>query len=82
MTRDEILVYLDSIRKPDMLDPLHKWIGTYNLRRTILLRFFKWFYFPNEEPKRRKIPAAIENIPRHCPVNLTNSNCVHINHLS
>jgi integrase/recombinase XerD len=63
MTRDEILVYLDSIRKSDVLDPLHKWIGTYNLRRTILLRFFKWLYFPNEEPKRRKIPAVIENIP-------------------
>src|SRR5215831_16164151 len=63
MTRDESLVYLDSIRKPDMLDPLHKWIGTYNLKRTILLRFFKWLYFPNEEPKRRKIPAVIENIP-------------------
>jgi hypothetical protein len=63
MTRDEILVYLDSIRKPDMLDPLHKWIGTYNLKRIIFLRFFKWLYFPNEEPKRRKIPAVIQNIP-------------------
>jgi len=63
MTRDEILVYLDSIRKPDMLDPLHKWIGTYNLKRIIFLRFFKWLYFPNEEPKRRKIPAVIEDIP-------------------
>lgn len=63
MTRDEILVYLHSIRKPDMLDPLHKWIGTYNLKRTILLRFFKWLYYSNEEPKKRKIPAVIENIP-------------------
>ena len=63
MTRDEILFYLDSIRKPDMLDPLHKWIGTYNLKRIIMLRFFKWFYYSNEEPKKRKIPAVIENIP-------------------
>src|SRR5215469_14797751 len=49
MTRDEILSYLDS--------------GTYNLKRTILLRFFKWFYYSNEEPKRMEIPAVIQNIP-------------------
>src|SRR5215467_6790507 len=35
MTRDEIVSFF---RKPDMLDPLHKWIGTYNLKRTILLQ--------------------------------------------
>lgn len=31
MTRDDILSYLDSFRKPEATDPLHKWIGTYNL---------------------------------------------------
>ena len=30
-TRDDILSYLDSFRKPEASDPLHKWIGTYNL---------------------------------------------------
>lgn len=43
MRREDILSYLDNHRKPDALDPLHQWIGTYNLKRTILIRFFKWF---------------------------------------
>jgi integrase len=34
-----------------------------NLRRTILLGFFKWLYYPKEEPKNRNIPAVMENIP-------------------
>jgi integrase len=63
MTRDEVLFYLDSVRKPDTLDPMHKWIGTYNLKRIVLLRFFRWLYYPNEEPKIRKIPLMMENIP-------------------
>ena len=32
MTREDILSYLDSLRKPEDSDPYHKWIGTYNLR--------------------------------------------------
>jgi hypothetical protein len=56
MTREDILCYLDNLRQPETLDPIHKWIGTYNLRRTILLRFFKWLYYPNEDSKKRKIP--------------------------
>lgn len=27
--RDDILSFLDSLRKPEAADPLHKWIGTY-----------------------------------------------------
>jgi hypothetical protein len=41
MTRNDVLQYLDSHRRTEESDPLHKWIGTYNLRRTYLLRFFK-----------------------------------------
>lgn len=63
MTREEVLFYLDNIRKPKMLDPLHKWIGTYNLKRTMLLKFFKWLYYPNVTPKNKKIPTVMENIP-------------------
>jgi len=59
MTREDVLFYLDSFRKSDPIDPLHKWIGTYNLRRTVLLRFFKWLYYPSEEPKMRKSPGNI-----------------------
>jgi hypothetical protein len=42
MTRNDVLQYLDSHRRPEESDPLHKWIGTYNLRRIYVLRFFKW----------------------------------------
>src|SRR5438093_1719086 len=63
LTREEVLTYLDSLRKSDAIDPFHKWIGTYNLKRMIMLRFFKWLYDPEEEPRTRKLPAVVENIP-------------------
>jgi hypothetical protein len=28
ITRDDVLQFLDSLRKPEASDPLHKWIGT------------------------------------------------------
>jgi hypothetical protein len=60
--RDDVLSFLDSLRKPEAADPLHKWIGTYNLFRTYLLRFFKWLYYPDIEPDKRPKPVVIENI--------------------
>jgi len=64
MTRDDVLTYLGKCRKPEDIDPMHKWIGTYNLRRGYLLRFFKWLYNPNLEPNKRPIPQnVIGNIP-------------------
>ena len=42
LTRDDVITYLDSIRKSEENDPTHKWIGTYNLRRELFLKFFKW----------------------------------------
>ena len=42
MTRQDIVDYLDRFRKPESMDPLHKWIGTYEHTRIIFLRFFKW----------------------------------------
>jgi hypothetical protein len=42
MTRDDIICFLDSLRKDDSEDPMHKWIGSYNLRLTSFMRFFKW----------------------------------------
>ena len=44
ITREDVLCYLDNLRQSETSDPFHKWVGTYNLRRTILLRFFKWLY--------------------------------------
>ncbi len=39
MTREDVLSYLDKSRKPEDEDPLHKWIGSYNIRCVILFRF-------------------------------------------
>jgi hypothetical protein len=38
MTREQILDFLDHLRKPEALDPLHKWIGTYNLLRIFFIQ--------------------------------------------
>jgi hypothetical protein len=64
MTRDDILCYLDSCRKQENDDPLHKWIGSYNSKLVVLLRFFKWLHFPDiEDPKRRSELSALERKP-------------------
>ena len=47
VTRDNITTFLDSFRKTETSDPLHKWIGTYNIFRMHLMRFFKWLYYPH-----------------------------------
>jgi integrase/recombinase XerD len=63
MTREDILAYLDNLRRPEVSDPLHKWIGTYALRRAIIVKFFKWLYYPDIDYKKRMQPAVVENIP-------------------
>jgi hypothetical protein len=62
ITREDLLSFLDSFRKNESVDPMHKWIGTYNLHRIQLMRFFKWLYFPNIDYKQRPKPRVIENI--------------------
>jgi hypothetical protein len=36
LTRDDVVTFLNSFRKSETIDPMHKWIGTYNLYRCIL----------------------------------------------
>ena len=62
LTRDDVMQFLDSLRKPEESDPLHKWIGTYNIYRILFIRFFKWLYYPDVEQKKRPKPDVIENI--------------------
>jgi endonuclease III-like uncharacterized protein len=64
ITREDLLSFLDSYRKPESVDPLHKWIGTYNVFRIQLMRFFKLLYYPDIEQKKRPKPSVIENIPQ------------------
>ena len=64
MTREDIHYYLYNARKSDNEDPLHKWVGSYNTRRIVLIRFFKWLQFPAEDsPKKRNELAALERKP-------------------
>jgi integrase len=63
-SRDDILGFLDTLRKPDASDPLHKWVGTYNMYIALLLPFFKWLYYPELEAKKRPKPACMQNIPK------------------
>ena len=62
LKRADIIAFLDSLRKTEARDPMHKWIGTYNLHRIYLLRFFKWLYYPDIEKKKRPKPSVVENI--------------------
>jgi integrase/recombinase XerD len=63
MTSDDILCYLDKCRKPENEDPLHKWIGSYNSKLVVLLRF-KWLHYPNvEDPKGRSELSILEKKP-------------------
>ncbi|MGA7898007.1 MAG: hypothetical protein WCA39_04010 [Nitrososphaeraceae archaeon] len=62
LTRNEIVAFLDSFRKTENIDPLHKWIGTYNTYRIYLTRFFKWLYYPDIESYKRPKPEVINNI--------------------
>ena len=62
ITREDILSYLDSIRKIESVDPLHKWVGTYNLYSIQLIRFFKWLYYPDIDYKQRSKPSVVDNI--------------------
>jgi integrase len=64
ITREDVLKFLDSFRKPESVDTMHKWIGTYNTYRILLMRFFKWFYSPDIEHEKRPKPSVIENIPQ------------------
>jgi hypothetical protein len=62
ITREDLLSFLDSFRKTESVDPLHKWIGTYNTYRIQLMRFFKWLYYLDIEPTKRPKPSVIDNI--------------------
>lgn len=64
ITRNDVIYFLESFRKTEASDPMHKWIGTYNIYRIHLIRFFKWLYYPDIEPTKRSKPQVIENIPQ------------------
>jgi hypothetical protein len=65
MTKQDVLSYLNSLKKPLSEDPTHKWVGSYNGRQMILNKFFRWLYNPNESnPKERLIPPCMQGIKK------------------
>ncbi len=62
MTKQDILEYLNNLRKPSTEDPANKWVGTYNGRQMILLKFFKWLYYPEEDYRKRPTPICIQGV--------------------
>jgi integrase len=63
VSNEDIITYLDSLRKSESQDPMHKWIGSYNLYRIYFIRFFKWLYYPDIEQDKRPKPSVAGNIP-------------------
>jgi hypothetical protein len=63
LTRNDVIKFLDTYRRIETQDPLHRWIGTYNVYRIHLLCFFKWLYYPDVEPGRRPKPSVVEIFP-------------------
>lgn len=63
ISKDDIFHYLNSLKKPESIDPFHKWNGTYNTRQMILSKFFRWFYNKNEFDSKKWItPPCMQGI--------------------
>jgi hypothetical protein len=62
MTKQDILAYLNNLRKSSLEDPANRWIGTYNGRQMILLKFFKWLYHPDDDYRKRLTPTCMQGI--------------------
>lgn len=62
-SKQDILSYLDSLRRPLSEDAIRKWIGSYNSRQMILNKFFRWLYNPDEcDQKKRITPPCMTGI--------------------
>lgn len=42
ITREVLIQFMDKFRKPEAVDQLHKWVGTYNFFLVLLVKFFRW----------------------------------------
>ena len=63
MTKQDVVNYLDSVRRPESEDPGHRSIGTYNGIRIVLLKFFRWLYNPDEpDHRKRATPPCMNGI--------------------
>ena len=63
ITKQDILDYLNSLRKSTSEDISQRWIGSYNGRQIILSKFFRWLCNPDEsDQRRRSTPPCMKGI--------------------
>ncbi len=62
ITKEDILNYLNSLRKSSIDDPSNKSIGNRNNKQRVLLKFFKWLYNPEVDFKSRQTPVCMHGI--------------------
>lgn len=63
ISKQDILRYLNNLRKPLDSDPTQRWIGSYNGRQAVFLKFFKWLHHRNEPDfRKRGIPECLLGI--------------------
>lgn len=52
---EDIYSHLDTMRRTESEDPMHKWIGTFNLSAIKIIAFFKWLYEPDVNSQSRTV---------------------------
>ncbi len=62
ITKDDVLNYLNSLRKSSTEDPTNKSIGNRNNKQRVLLKFFKWMYNPELDHKNRPTPSCMSRV--------------------
>jgi integrase len=62
MEHQDIINFLNTFRKSEEKDPMHKWMSTYNQNFARIARFFKWYYNKDIPPEKRPEPPFIQNI--------------------
>ena len=74
MARDDLISYLDSNRKLENDDPLHKWIGSYNEKPMTPIRFFKWLYYQNVDNSKMRSELSAEERKPECIIGIPQLN--------
>ncbi|WP_196816051.1 site-specific integrase [Candidatus Nitrosocosmicus oleophilus] len=68
MSKQDILSFLNNLRRPVSEDPTQRWVGSYNGRQIILNKFFRWLYNPQEPNQSQRITPecmiGIKQLPR------------------
>jgi integrase len=63
MTKADILVHVNRVRKAVDIDPQQRWIGTYNNRVLVFTKFFRWLYNPDEpDYMKRTTPPCMQGV--------------------